>query len=109
VHQAAEDHVLIAERARSIAEEPEYISRTIERVRHETARHHWPDRMQLEFKRGGDSKIATSASERPEEIGLIIRACAYDIGISRDDIDREKVVQGKAVPAHEPAEPASES
>jgi hypothetical protein len=53
-------------------------------------------------------KGATPAANGPEEIGVFIRTCPEYLAVGGDEFDRLKIVEGKPILAHQPAQSASE-
>src|SRR6266487_2063390 len=54
------------------------------------------DRMQLERKRSYDAEIPTTASERPEQIGVFISVGLHKFAICQYDIGGEQIVDGQS-------------
>src|SRR5688572_33232818 len=64
--------------------------------------------MQLIFERGHDTKVSTPAANSPKEIGLFVLARAENLAASGHEFDGLEVVEGKAILAHQPTQPATE-
>ena len=60
------------------------------------------------IRRKNDPEVAAAATERPEQVGVLVLARAQDPAVGRHDVGREEVVEGKAVARHDPAEAAAE-
>src|SRR5215216_7890504 len=59
------------------------------------------------FKRGRDAEVATAASNRPEEIGVLRGVHGQKLTAGGDDIGREQTVDRHAVLAQQPADAAA--
>ncbi len=55
-----------------------------------------------------DAEVAAAAANRPEEVGVLVRAGTQDITVGGDDLDGEQVVDRQPKLAREPAHPAAE-
>src|SRR5689334_20890734 len=64
--------------------------------------------MQAEQDAGDDPEIATTAANRVEEIGLMLRIHMPNPAIRRHDLGAEHRIDGHPELAHEVADPASE-
>ena len=66
------------------------------------------DRVELELEAGHDAEVAAAATDRPEEVGVRILAGGDLAAVGRHDLDRLEGIDGQAVLAHQPADPATE-
>ena len=62
--------------------------------------------MQLELERGGNAEVAASAAQAPEEVGVLFGARRHRLPVGGHEIDGAQVVDGQAMFAHHPANPA---
>ena len=67
------------------------------------------DRVQREPERADDAEVPASASQRPEQVGVIVGRCPDDLALGRDHLGLDEVVDGEAVLAHEPADAATQA
>lgn len=65
------------------------------------------DRVELELERGDDAERA-AATERPEELRLVVRIRAHELALRIHQFDRGDAVRCEAVTPSEPADPAAE-
>ena len=87
--------------------EPEQVDGAVERMNEETAQHHG-DWMQPELERGDDPEIPAAPAQAPEEVAILLLARGDEPAIRGHQIDRDEVVAGEAVAAHQPAKPAAQ-
>src|SRR5689334_3881681 len=64
--------------------------------------------MQTEFKAGDDAKIAASAAQRPEQVGIFLRAGASHSAIGRDHVCANQIVDRHPELPRGPPEAAAE-
>ncbi len=64
--------------------------------------------MQPELEAGDDAEVATTATDGPEQVGVLGLARDEDAAVGRHDLDRDQRVDRHAVLACEPADPAAE-
>ena len=64
--------------------------------------------MQGELERGDDAEVAASALERPQQVGVLVRAGADQAPVGGDDLGRDQVVDAQAMAAAQPADAAAE-
>ena len=60
-----------------------------------------PDLVQAERELGDHAEVAAPATQRPEQLGVLVARCACDRSVGKDDLDRLEVV-------HRPAEATGE-
>ena len=60
-------------------------------------------------KRGDDAEVAAATTQRPEQVGVVVALDGPERAVGGHDVGGEQVVDGEAVLAHQPAEPAAES
>jgi hypothetical protein len=65
-------------------------------------------REQLEFERGDDAVVAAPASDRPEQVGLVVVVDPAELAVGRHDLDGGEGVRLQAVLAAEPAHAAAQ-
>ncbi len=85
----------------------EYLSGLAERKNYQPRENFGPHRKELEFELGDHAKVSTAASKCPEKIRVFFFTRAYFLAIGRDHIDGDKIVDGHAVFASQPAEAAA--
>src|SRR5262249_61891913 len=68
-----------------------------------------PDGVEAELERGDHAEVATAASQRPEQVGVLVLGRPQELAVGRNDVDGEEVVDREAVPAHQPADATAES
>ena len=66
------------------------------------------DRVELELEAGDDAEVAAAAAHRPEQVRVRVLAGGDLAAVGRDDLDRHERIDGQAVLAHQPADPATE-
>ena len=66
------------------------------------------DGMQPEPERGDDAEVPAAASQRPEQVGVIVGRRPDDLTVGGDHLGFHEVVDGESVLAHEPADAAAE-
>src|SRR5205823_4466387 len=63
---------------------------------------------ELELEAGGDAEVAATATQAPEQIGILGGARVQDLAVGGDQLDREQVVDGEAELAHQVSHAAAE-
>src|SRR5262245_5696405 len=71
----------------------------------EDCRSNW---MQVVLERGHDAEVPAAATHTPEQVGVHALARGDRLAVGRDEIDGNHVIDGGAVPARQPAKPASQ-
>ena len=66
-----------------VAEKPQHVERARQRMRDDAAGDDRPDRMEVVFERRRDAEVAAAAANRPEQIGVLVGACANAPGRPR--------------------------
>ena len=69
---------------------------------------HRGHRVSLVLETGGDAEVAAAAAQGPEQVRVVLGAGHDDLAVGGDDLDRQQVVDGEAVLAHQPAFPAAQ-
>jgi hypothetical protein len=64
--------------------------------------------MEVIFERSRHTEVSASTANGPEQIGFFVLACLHDLAFGGDEFDGSKVVEGEAVLAHQPAQPATQ-
>src|SRR5690348_493591 len=67
------------------------------------------DWMQLEFEPGRHPEISTTATQGPEEVGVLTSAGRSKLSVGAHDIDRTHRVEGQPISPTELADSASQS
>ena len=65
--------------------------------------------MQCEPEQADDAEVPPAASQRPEQVGVIVGRCPNDLALGGDYLGFHEVVDGKSVLAHEPADAPSQA
>ena len=65
--------------------------------------------MQREPERGDDAEVPASASQRPEQVGVIAGRRPQDLALGGDHLGLHEIVDSEAVLAHQPADAAAEA
>ena len=73
-----------------------------------SGQHGRADGMQGEPERGDDAEVAAAATQRPEQIGVLLGGRPDDVGFGGDYLGGQQVVDGEPVLAHEEADAAAE-
>src|SRR3989454_4287424 len=66
------------------------------------------DGVELELKGGDHSKVAAAASDRPEEVFVLLFARDNELAVGRDHVGRDEVVTREAIPAGKVADTAAQ-
>jgi hypothetical protein len=103
-----DEHHLVRKIRACVAEEPEHVQRARQRVRDDAAGDDGSDRVEVVLERRGNAEVAAAAANGPEEVGVLIGACAEDPPVRHNQIGGAQVVQCEAVLGHQPSDPASE-
>src|SRR6266446_6701877 len=64
--------------------------------------------MQTVFEGRCHTKVATTTPHCPEQVGVVVLAGCNDSAVGEDELGREKIVEGKRMLAHEPADPTAD-
>ncbi|MNT64995.1 hypothetical protein D3C72_2029430 [compost metagenome] len=84
------------------------LSALFQRQHHQSPVDLRPDGMKLEFEHGDHAKIPAPAPDGPEQVFVVLLAGVQELAVRGDDIRRQQVVDGQAIPAAEPAEAAAQ-
>src|SRR5919199_1757363 len=57
---------------------------------------------------GCNAEIAAAATQSPEEVGVLVRTSRQHVPVGRNQVNRQQVIAGEAVLAHEEAMAAAE-
>ena len=68
-----------------------------------------PTGCSAEPERGDDAEVPASASQRPEQVGVIVGRRPDDLALGGDHLGFHEVVDGESVLAHEPADAAAQA
>ena len=71
-------------------------------------RQHRADGMETVLERGDHTKVAPTATQPPEEVGVLGVTDHPDLAVGGDEIDGEQVIAGQAVFIPQPAEAAAQ-
>src|SRR5262249_61191734 len=108
MNEAAGNRMLVRQRLRAVAEEPQQVAGAVIRTAYQAARDPGPHPMQLKFEGGSHTEVAAAAADGPEQIGLFFFARAHCLARSGDKFDGPDVVEGEAIFAHQPAQSATQ-
>jgi hypothetical protein len=89
-------------------EQRQHLLRPRHRMQHQSGDHLGPVGLRLELKRRDHAEVAAAAADRPEQIGVLLRARLAHLAVGRDDLDRAQVVGGETMAPADPAEAAAE-
>src|SRR3954454_10339803 len=106
--EGCENRMFVRQRCRAVAKESQYVAGSVERVRNQTGRHYRTYRVQLIFERCCHTEVSAATANGPEQIGFLILACPHHLALGGDELDGSKVVEGEAMLAHQPAQPATQ-
>jgi hypothetical protein len=67
------------------------------------------DGVQREPERADDAEVPAAASQRPEQVGVVVGRCPDDVALGGDQFGLHEVVNGEPVFAHEPADAAAQA
>src|SRR5262249_44402106 len=67
-----------------------------------------PDGVETELERGDHAEVAAAASQRPEQVGVLVLGRPQQLAVGRHDVDGEEIVDRKTVLAHQPADATAE-
>ena len=108
MNECSEDRMLIGQRRGAIAEELQQVAGAVKRMRDQAAGDRGTYRMQLIFERSRHTEVSSSTANGPEQIGFFILACPQYLAFGGDELDGQKIVEGEAILAHQPAQAAAE-
>lgn len=91
-----------------VAVETQHLAGLGQRVEHHATQDGRADRVQLKLERCGHAEVPATATQRPEQVGVLAFAGGHELAIGGHQVDGEQVVAGEAVLAHQPAEAAAE-
>ena len=74
---------------------------------HDHPRVHRRHPLRHELEGGEHAEVAAPAPDRPEEVGVLGLGEAQSTAVGGDDVGGDEAVDGQAVVAHHPADPAS--
>jgi hypothetical protein len=60
--------------------------------------------VEAELERGDHAEVAAAASQRPEQVRVLVRGRPQPLAVGRHDIDGEQLVHREAVLAHQPTD-----
>ena len=66
------------------------------------------ERVEAELERGDDAEVAAATTQRPEQLGVVLRVRAHQLSLGGHELDRGDAVGLQAVAACEPAHAAAE-
>ena len=89
-----------------VAVEAQDVGRVLGRPEHRSGHDGGADRVQREPERADDAEVPASASQGPEQVGVIAGRRPQDLALGGDHLGLDEVVDGEPVLAHEPADAA---
>ena len=108
-HAQLEDRrQLVGRRGDELAVEGEHLAGILEGVKDRPGEHDRSHRVKPVLERGHDAEVPAAAADPPEEVGVLIPARGEELALRRHQVDREEVVDRRAVLSHEPADAAAE-
>ena len=84
------------------------LARLRPRVDEHPAVDHRADPPAAERELRDDAEVPTAAAQRPEQVGVLLRARPHDAAVGKDDLGGDERVDREAVRAHQPADAAAE-
>ncbi len=81
----------------------------LRRPEHRSGQDGGSDRVQREPEPAHDAEVPASASQRPEQVGVIGDRRPDDLALGGDHLDLHEVVDGEPVLAHQPANAATQA
>ena len=91
-HEHGRRGQLVGRGAHELAVELQHLRRARERMDHEAADDHRPDRVQPVLERGDDAEVAAAAADGPEEIGVLGGARVDELAVGEHDVGAQQVV-----------------
>jgi hypothetical protein len=88
--------------------EAQHVGGVVGRPEDGPGHHRRAEGMQRELERGDDAEIAATASQRPEQIRVLVRGRLHDAAIGGDHLGGQQVVDDEPVLAHEEADATAE-
>jgi hypothetical protein len=64
--------------------------------------------VEAEVERRDHAEVAAAASQRPEQVGVLVLGRPQQLATGRHDVGGEEIVDGEAVLAHQPADATAE-
>ena len=92
-----------------LAVEAQDVGGVLGRPEHRSGHDGGADRVQREPERADDAEVPASASQRPEQVGVIVGRRPDDLALGRDHLGLHEVVDGEPVLAHQPANAAAQA
>ena len=89
--------------------EAQHVGGVLGRPEHRSGHDGGADGVQREPERADDAEVPTAASQRPEQVGVIVGRCPDDVALGGDHLGLHQVVDGEPVFAHEPADAAAQA
>ncbi len=78
-------------------------------MEHQGEVHIGADRVGAVLEGRDDAEVAAAASQRPQQVRVLVLARSYDLAGGGDNLGREQVVAGQAVGAAQPSDTAAKS
>ncbi len=92
-----------------LAVEAQDVGGVLGRPEHRSGHDGGADRVQREPERADDAEVPASASQGPEQVGVIAGRRPHDLAVGGDHLGLDEVVDGEPVLAHEPADAAAQA
>jgi hypothetical protein len=103
----------VPELVRCVAEEPaveaQDVAGVLGRPEHRSGHDGGADRVQGEPERADDAEVPASASQGPEQVGVIAGRRPHDLALGGHHFGLDEIVDGEPVLAHEPADAATQA
>ena len=92
-----------------LAVEAQDVGGVLGRPEHRSGHDGGADRVQREPERADDAEVPASASQGPEQVGVIAGRHPHDLALGGDHLGLYEIVDGEPVLAHEPADAAAQT
>jgi hypothetical protein len=91
-----------------VAVSAEHVVGRLAVVEHPAGEHGGPDLVQGVLERGDNAEVAAAATQRPEEVGVLVGAGVHELPVRGDDVGADQAVAGEAAAPEQPADTAAE-
>jgi len=99
---------LVGNLGNEVPVEAQHVGGVVGRPEDRPGHHGRAEGMQRELERGDDAEVAAAASQRPEQVGVLVGGRPDDADLGGDHLGGEQVVDGEPVLAREEADAAAE-
>ena len=85
-----------------------HLRRLLDRPERRPSHHGRADRVRAELKRGHDAEVAAAASQRPEQLRVLVGARVHERAVGEHDLGADQAVDRQAVAARQMAQATAE-